>query len=51
MIKIHKSALTVEGRKILKMLVEKYGMQEDKATQLLSDGGLALALALCRIAG
>jgi hypothetical protein len=45
-----KTGLTVEGRRILKMLVIKYGMTEDKALQLMKDGGAALAVALLSIA-
>lgn len=44
-----KTDLTAEGRRVLKMLVAKYGMAEDKALQLLKDGGAALAVALLAI--
>lgn len=41
-----KSSLTPEGLRVLQMLVTRYGMQEDKALQLLKDGGATLAMAL-----
>lgn len=41
-----KHGLTPEGTRVLKMLVEKYGMQEAHAVQLLRDGGLTLAMVL-----
>jgi hypothetical protein len=44
-----KTELTAEGRRVLKMLVSKYGMTEDKALQLLKDGGAALAVAMLSI--
>jgi len=43
--------LTVEGLRVLQMLVSKYGMSEDKALQLMKDGGAALAVALLAITG
>lgn len=43
--------LTPEGLRVLNMLVSKYGMAEEKALQLMKDGGLALAMALLSIAG
>lgn len=46
-----KSDLTLEGIRVLQMLINKYGMTEDKALQLMKDGGPALAVALLSITG
>ena len=41
---------TVEGQKLLKVLVEKYGMTRDNAIKLMHDGGAPMAVALLFIA-
>lgn len=43
------SALTPEGKRVLKMLMERYGMSEPNAVKLLHDGGIQLAIALLSI--
>jgi len=45
-----KSGLTVEGLRVLKLLVDNYGMSEPNALRLMKDGGPALAVALLAIA-
>ena len=42
--------LTVDGKRVLKLLVERYGMTEMNAVKLLQDGGPALAVALIALA-
>jgi len=41
-----KTNLSVDGRRVLKVLVDRYQMNETAALQLMQDGGPALALAL-----
>jgi hypothetical protein len=41
---------TVEGQKLLKVLIEKYGMTRDNAIKLMHDGGAPMAVALLFIA-
>lgn len=45
-----KSGLTADGLRILKLLMDRYGMAEVHALQLMKDGGPALAVALLAIA-
>lgn len=43
------NSLTVDGKRVLKMLVEQYGMTEQNAIRLMKDGGTSLAIALLRM--
>lgn len=41
-----KSMLSDEGKRIVKMLMNHYGMQEDAAMRFIQDGNLSLSMAL-----
>ena len=43
------SDLTMEGKRVLRLLVERYGMTELNAIKLMRDGGAPLAAALLAI--
>ena len=44
-----KKALTTDGDRVLKVLTNKYHMQQMDAVQLLMDGGPMLAVALVKL--
>lgn len=45
-----KSGLSADGIRVLNLLMNRYGMTESNALQLMKDGGPALALALMVLA-
>lgn len=45
-----KKALTTDGDRVVKLLVDKYHMQHMDAVQLMMDGGPMLSVALVKLA-
>ena len=43
------SDLSIDGKRVIEMLIMKYGMTKDNAMKLVTDGGAALAVALISI--
>ena len=41
--------LTKNGHKVLTLLVDKYGMEQEKAVQLMHDGGALFSIAMIKI--
>lgn len=47
--RMKKSIMTSEGKRVQRMLIQKYNMRDEDAMRLLIDGGSPLAIALLKL--